>query len=321
VDSHRGHVPYVVREELFPFMISYINQDRDIPPSRCESFHVHRVRTRRFLLKTRDHKTVQAEITFGIFLWDEDRHDHMEAESRHTWIEIKMFRKIKNCNGTYYWRKLFENFHSDYDAPAAEYELEGYDDQPLDPALYHDDSDSECEDIHHIWESHEIPISVEHNLRQCTRYIYICFEFISRAPKYYNFPNIHFLIAKGLPAVLHKYLPEEFVLDTQQALIEPKADALWMYRVPPSPELRRRFLQASQNHRDHHGQLTKEFFIYEVPWYRDWYPKPVELDPKNLLPSLPVHIIGGSILPFLTHDDVASLVVVCPALVASNKKK
>jgi hypothetical protein len=196
------------------------------------------------------------------------------------------------------------------------------------------------------------PPSVVLDQKCCVEYFWTCAKRIAKSPSKYNLPSLEHLILKALPECLYQYLPplackQQFGTETVTVdLLLRRASKnsnntsipLWKHRFPPTPEVRAEFLQPTRyaqgqtnnNHSnndtgeqqqdqddpyDQYGQWAKECYIYDIPWYQDWYPKPVLVHPKYCWESMPPDIVGRSILPFLTLQDRSHLATASPNMV------
>ncbi|CAB9520139.1 expressed unknown protein [Seminavis robusta] len=338
VDTFRGPLPYIVREELLPRKLSYVNMEHHMgsPNDKdCDYFDVSRSRTLRFLLKTRRHRVVQVQVKIGTTLWAEVLNESFPCGPRYTtWVEVKIYRQVKESHKPNMTRiLLFENAVSYNDDEGAKYYyMEGYQKTPQDQcaqemmnsklssklvpdALCHGRTTA-VESINSSGGSKEsLSMAVEGNHRDCANYIWKCANRIAASPTHYNLPNLDFLIEQALPPSLHCYLPNKYVIDDVQKYLGPLPEALWKHRKAPSPQARRLFLNGTGNRRrDQHGQLTKEYLIHDIPWYSEWYPRRAVLSPRNLLQSLPPKLAVSHIVPFLDKSDTAALRAVCPKL-------
>ena len=183
------------------------------------------------------------------------------------------------------------------------FELEGYEEQHF----YGEDGDEGGYE-----RLPPLSIAGENSLRVCMSAIYKCAKRIAASPEHYNFPNLDYLLDQALPEVLHQYLPDRYQFDPIKKEIAPRLGALWKHRDAPSPQVRDSFFRNNWDS----GFFSAARFIYEVPWYRDWYPKRVSLAPHNLLGSLPVALVSTSVAPYLCEADIAALKEICPNLMA-----
>jgi hypothetical protein len=324
VDCFRGPLPYIVREELLPYKIQFRNSRYDT----ADDYEVYQARRVRFLLKTKLHRVVQVNINISKYLWT-------EKESLRRWIasyvpqgtnvSVQIFKQIKYSDGSIRRVSFFETKTERDEDGDNEYDLENLEEYPLDPdgcLIGFDELKYYTEPIEYV----VYPPSVTESLRCATKYIWPCFNRVAASPPKYNLPSLHHLIKHYLPTIQYQYLPSEFQLDDLKGKQGPKDFPLWKFREWPAVSARREFFGYDKNPRtrkhineneDVDDWLIKEYFIHDIPWYREWYPKPVLLNPKNLLASLPAEsVFVNWILPHLSQKDIASLVVVCPNLIA-----
>ena len=292
VDTYRGPLPHIVREELLPSKFVYSN---DIPLLSSE---VHHSQTFRFLLKTRRHRIVQVNIRLNNKLWTEIltrrensvRVHELSDDERKTAFDFQICNQIKDAHGSFHRFNLFGLYAgSNFELTAWQTGVEEY--------------DSDDDDIG-TW-----PLGKEQDLRDCVLYYWVCVNrAIALAPNVC--PNIHYIMSsyplESEP--LRSCVPSDFVFEPNKAQ-DRKFFSPWKYRPPNSVE-------------EWHSYATRdlggwrEYEIHEIPWYRDWYPKPVRLNPSNLLASLPTPIFLQSLLPHLTLQDLSALSVACPTLSA-----
>ena len=335
VDTYRGPLPYIIKEELLPPRMLFINFSNN--PSRRRGvnddlqFDVNRLRTVRFLLKTRRHRIVQITFNIGIFLWSEMDGfvSDFERDHQETWIEITVRRQLrspsksKTNNNTPFgvkpirWSLLFENMVDYFGdvSEAAGYNLENDEVQPWMTVPHDDDKAEYWERINHGLGGHDNsqdlyqmrPISVEDNERACTEYFWVCAKRIASSPAHYGMPSLDYIIQRGLPRPLLRFLPPPYNITKTEPEKAPKDIALWMYRNAASTEERRQFFRRTKPKMDAHGQKSWAFQIHEIPWYKKWYPKPITVHPKHILQSVPVELVESSILPFLSESDRSNL--------------
>lgn len=321
VDVYRGPLPHIVREQLLPHKINYVNlQTTSASPLADHYYEVSRARTVRFLLKTARHRVVQVEFKLGNLLWTElSNHLVLLANPDHKkcWVEVKIYRQTKN-RGTYDRTQLFENVVSYHDEEGSLcYYLEGYgkspEEQYLEEQQYNNNSSNNPlatkQNLKMRPPPDPVSLSIEANQKACVDYLYKCAQRIARSPTSFNLPNLDYLLDQALPPSLRHLLAQHRLLPALAAL-PPRCQAQWKHRKAPSARIRRRFFSSTRNRRDQHGQLTREYFIHEIPWFRDWYPEEPILSPSNLLQSLPVPLVATGIVPFL--DDPSELEQVCP---------
>jgi hypothetical protein len=163
------------------------------------------------------------------------------------------------------------------------------------------DSDNDDDDDIRTW-----PLVKEHDLRNSILYYWLCAVRAHEiAPKIC--PNIHWMMGSDLPLKyepLRSCWPDHFVLDFSKQYEDCKFHVPWRYRQPPSLEEWLSYATESWS----------EYDIQDIPWYRDWYPAPVTLNPRNLLASLPPNIFTANLLPHLSFQDLKMLSLACPAL-------
>jgi hypothetical protein len=324
VDAYRGPLPHIVREELLPRKISFVNLEECVPADDSDYFDVSRARTLRFLLKTQHHRVVQVEVKLGTTLWTEVVNRAYPSGPHSTWVEVKIYRQVKTASGRYHRIQLFENVVTYNDDDGSKYYyLEGHHKSPEDQFRHEmmkkkkrncqqmtmDDDEEEADDT--------LSLAVEGNHRAAVQYFLVCAKRIAASPSYFNLPNLDYLLEQALPPSLQQYLkPCNYSIDPIQKWLGPSPEALWKHREAPCPIIRKHFLRTTgRQRRDQHGQLTKEYEIHDIPWYRDWYPKKVVLSTRNLLQSLPLTLMDQHVAPFLGQaGEDAALRVVCPRL-------
>lgn len=315
VDHYRGPLPYIFREQLLPHKMSYINFRRGwrMPG---DPFDVHSAQTVRFLLRTERHGIVHLEFCLTEYLWTESegiqRYYGLATEDRCVWVEVKIFRKKKD--GTF--ERFYENTppprHPNTGDPCASYFLENYETNPSDTTMYFFRRE-EFRRKQRMLDTLEVPARVEENQQSCVDYIWLCVKQLTSFPPKYNLPNLQYILISCLAKELYKFLPPHFQIDPNDA-VGPAIFPRWKQRFPRSPLEWHTFIWAGNNQHDQYGQLKKDFYIYDIPWYSEWYPRPVILNPKDMLRTLPVDITRKSILPFLSEQSVHALHMACPGM-------
>jgi hypothetical protein len=314
VDAYRGPLPYIVREELLPRKISFVNLEEAVPEDDSDYFDVSRARTLRFLLQTQRHRVVQVEVKLGNTLWTEVANRAYPSGPHSTWVEVKIYRQVKTASGHFHRIQLFENVVTYNDDDGSKYYyLEGHHKSPEDQFRHEMKKKKRVVATDEEEEDDNLSLAVEGNHRSAVHYLWVCAKRIAASPSHFNLPNLDYLLEQALPPSLQQFLPCNYNIDPLQKFMGPSPEALWKHREAPCPIIRRQFLRNNGRQlRDQHGQLTKEYLIHEIPWYRDWYPKTVVLSARNLLQSLPPSLMQQHVLPFL--GEAAALKVVCPAL-------
>lgn len=103
VQSFRGDLPCIVREERLPTQVAY---EADSEDTGC--CYVDQVHQSRFLLKTERHGVVHVNFYLGNYLWDETFYTrHLEA-GRPTWLYVQIYRKIKYRDGTWTTKSMYQ---------------------------------------------------------------------------------------------------------------------------------------------------------------------------------------------------------------------
>ena len=324
VGHFRGPLPHIIREELFPHKLNYVNLEDTSSPSAAVSsssrsswssannyFEVSRARKMRFLLQTERHRVIQVEFKLGNLLWTEINHNlAIEATPSQCWVEVKIYRQVKTPGGGFERIQLFENvvtYHDDEGSLC--YYLEGYDQTPEMQYKQLKKKTPPTANTTSIAAA-ALSLSTEANQRDCVQYLYQCARRIAQSPKQFNMPNLDYLLDQALPKSLHPYLKPYHTFDQTLKTVGPRPEAVWKHRRAESRSARRRFFQGHSTKRDQHGQLTREYNIYDIPWFRSWYPKPIVLYEKNLLQSLPPELVAFKVLPYL--EDWTPLQHVCP---------
>jgi hypothetical protein len=91
VNDYRRSLPVIVRQKVTPMQMSYINFRRGNRRLPGEPFDVHSAKTASFLLKTKEHGTVEVEICLTEYLWTElngtRRYRGLLEEDRCVWVE------------------------------------------------------------------------------------------------------------------------------------------------------------------------------------------------------------------------------------------
>jgi hypothetical protein len=328
-----GEGPYIIQQEMSPAHMVFINfQGPTHPFYEDDEFDVSRVRTFRFLMKSSSHRNslFQVEINLGVLLWTEGWNyveDHIPTFGQRTWVECTIMRQVKYRDGSRQWHPFFENIVDYVDEGDVQYNLENFgfkawkeakEPAPGENRFHHDDPSSLLldapDDKGNPSRSSTIALSVEENERSCAQCFWVCANRIASSPPSYNFPSLHYMIKKGLPRPLYRYLPASFSLDPIKANIGPSNVAVWKYRRASSREERQEFFRTheTKKKRDVHGQLFKALLIHEIPWYTEWYPEPRIVNPKNVFSCISDELFAGFVLPYLSRSDVDNLASVWP---------
>lgn len=303
VDSFRGPLPHIVKEELLPVQMLFAYS---VWGSTFDIYNVSRLQTVRFLLKTKSRRIVEVNFDLGILLWTEGSYfrnyiDHGSGQQR-TWIETTMSRQLKHPRGSRTWKRVYESTVDYVSGSAAEYNLDTDDFHPWmeSPDL------GETDEMANEMQTLPSPAAEEYE-RQIVQCFLVCANRIARSPIRYNLPSLQYMIRNGLPLALHRYLPSQLAINWEYSPSPPRNVALWRFRKARSPKVRLQFLKPERTKQVAEGQHLLACEIHKIPWYRRWYPEPRVVRPKLLFQSLPPTLFRNHVLPFLSNGDLKNL--------------
>ena len=316
VDQYRGPLPYIIRQELLPKRIIFY------PLSDKNSVETYQSQSFRFLIKTKRHKVVQVKISLNNHLWNEQYKPYLTnfgrlssfyyswdvAFSERTDIEVTIAQMTKFKDGSYLRSKLFslDSWNESYELNTVNNDLRSMLYPNEDSNFY----DEWAEDWGQIFKLSSAK-HIEEDLRDSLQYYWMCaMRAIQMAPKIC--PNInYFMLWKDeMDVPLLRCFPPEYLADKTKRQEDRELIARYRHRSPGSIQEWCSFMNKLSN------DTPNEFDIHEVPWYRDWYPKPTHINEKNVLASLPSRIFVKSLLPHLSFGDLQALSAACPALSA-----
>jgi hypothetical protein len=291
VRFHRGNLPHVTKEQVGRHKMQ-IDSIQHIFPF----FEVSRTQEVRFLLQTELHGIVEVSFCFWNYLWTEiNRVYHNDTEQ--VFVYARIVRKKVRGDGSVSVKFLYDN---GFDPHPGDWTDEGEDnnmdlDVPFKMRGYDHDAEEQCP-------------AVIQNIQACTKYISICANRVAKLP---HLPNVDLLLEQSLPEKWHDYLLP-YKIDPVKAQMNPKLGAIWKYRVPLSSKQCTEFFQKPKR-----TTWEASFDIYELPWYRDWYPKPVELVRSNLIGSLPTQLLS-QVVGYLNEDEIFALSAIYPCILEDD---
>jgi hypothetical protein len=314
VDSFRGPLPYIVGEEVSPvYILVDVGGVGDrigvVPVNRDYCHLIYQARKFRFRVKTRNHGEVFVIMTLRNYICSEN---YYREETRgfvlpddETEVEATMMRDIKYKDGSSELKTFFEIFQ-DTSNDCPDYKLDGYE-QFIEP-------DDDCSDYE---DELAMPLQMEQTFRDCLEYHCICAKRIASLPTIYRFPSMEYFV-KTLPDELHRFLPSSYshYLSTGKQIVSQAFQCSWLYRPPDCPKEWEEFISEEEIVRrrlDGYGEVVLGFL--DFPWLRRRYPKkPLDVNPKKLLGSLPFDVLLRDILPHLEDQDTLALASSWPDL-------